>query len=99
MTERVVGPCSPAERGTPCNGLCCAPTGALWRETSSFDPHPGTPDGVDPSTGKRSAGNLARCVWTGGKGVSPYLSVPHLTHMCAPVGMVSVLIGPTTVSG
>src|SRR5712692_5370393 len=79
MTGRGVGPCSPAERGTSCNGLCCAPTGALWRETSSFDPHPGTPDGVDPSTGKRSAGKLARCVWTGGKGVSPYLSVPLIT--------------------
>jgi len=27
------------------------------------------------STGKRSAGKLARCVWTGGKAVKPYLSV------------------------
>src|SRR5260370_31925935 len=77
MTEGVVGPCSPAERGTSCNRLCCAPTGAPWRETSSFDPHPGTPDGVDPSPGKPLTGKLVRAVWTGGKGVSPYLSVPQ----------------------
>ena len=57
--------------------VCCASTGAPRRATSSIDSHPGTPDGVDPSTGKRSAGKLARCVWTGGKGVSPYLSVPQ----------------------
>jgi hypothetical protein len=30
---------------------------------------------VTSSTGKRSAGKLARCVWTGGKSVSSYLSV------------------------
>ena len=30
---------------------------------------------VMSSTGKRSAGKLARCVWTGGKSVSSYLSV------------------------
>src|SRR6266567_1130665 len=48
-----------AKRGTSCNGLCCVPTGALWRETSSFDPHPGTPDGVDPSTGKPLTGKLS----------------------------------------
>ena len=30
MTEEVMGSCSPAERGTPCNRLCCASTGAPW---------------------------------------------------------------------
>jgi hypothetical protein len=30
MTEGVMGPCSPAERGTSCNRLCCASTGAPW---------------------------------------------------------------------
>jgi transposase InsO family protein len=33
---------------------------------------------VTSSTGKRSAVKVARCVWAGGKGVSPYLSVPIL---------------------
>ena len=30
---------------------------------------------VTSSTGKRSAVKVARCVWAGGKGASPYLSV------------------------
>ena len=30
MTEGVMRPCSPAERGTSCNRLCCASTGAPW---------------------------------------------------------------------
>jgi len=30
MTEEGMVPCSPAERGTPCNRLCCASTGAPW---------------------------------------------------------------------
>ena len=30
MTEEVMGSCSPAERGIPCNRLCCASTGAPW---------------------------------------------------------------------
>ena len=34
MTEEVMGPCSPAKRGTPRNRLCCASTGALWNGSS-----------------------------------------------------------------
>ena len=37
---------------------------------------------VTSSTGKRSAVKVARCVWTGGKAVRPYLSVlrVHFSH-------------------
>src|SRR6266568_660224 len=34
MTEEVMGPCSPAKRGTPRHRLCCASTGALWNGSS-----------------------------------------------------------------
>ena len=36
------------------------------------------PEEVMSSTGKRSAGKLACCVWKGGKSVSSYLSLQHL---------------------
>src|SRR6266568_6762373 len=35
------------------------------------------PEEVTSSTGKRSAGKLACCVWKGGKSVSSYLSLHH----------------------
>jgi len=44
------------------------------------------PEEVTSSTGKRSAGKLACCVWKGGKSVSSYLSLhdqrtlDHLGH-------------------
>src|SRR5205823_8788419 len=39
MTERVVEPCSPAKRGTPCNRLGCALTGAPQRGNPNPPPH------------------------------------------------------------
>ena len=75
MTERVMEPCSPAERGTPCNGLCCALTGAPQRGNPNPRPQTQGPDKVMSSTGKRSGVKVACCVWTGGKSVSLYLSV------------------------
>jgi hypothetical protein len=40
MTEEGMVPCSPAERGTPCNRLCCASTGAPWDGYSSINLQP-----------------------------------------------------------
>jgi hypothetical protein len=48
--------------GTSCNRQRCAATTALWRETSSIGPHPGTPGDVVPSAGKPLTGKLVRAV-------------------------------------
>src|SRR5258708_34487223 len=56
-------------------GLCLnwfASMGQSKSTTSNARTEEGT-----SSTGKRSAGKLARCVWTGGKSVSSYLSVQN----------------------
>jgi len=40
MTESGMEPCSPAEWGTSCNGLCRALTAALWRVDLIHRPTP-----------------------------------------------------------
>src|SRR6266581_4780735 len=48
------------------------------------------PEEVTSSTGKRSAGKLACCVWKGGKSVSSYLSLQYLRIVTVQTGTCAV---------
>ena len=63
-------PCSPTERRTPCNGLCCAPTGAPQGSTPNPPPHTQGPRG-QVEYWKAQCGESRTLRLGGGKGRKP----------------------------
>src|SRR5260370_32787150 len=68
--------CSPQRVRPPARCACLAHFPLESSFKIKVSGREGTPIGVDPSTGKRSAVKVARCVWREGKAARPYLSLP-----------------------